>query len=134
MRSLSPRKVVSTTNRKNAASCAERRKMPPATSRSSAAWISAADGSLLVSYSTPIVGHRTTIIDLKLLNIAQQLQTRRLGTVKHIRLNFIALAASKDVVVQALAVIMGFNDCKSQTVPAYWTHHFRDNRARRLLS
>jgi hypothetical protein len=59
---------------------------------------------------------------------------RRLGTVKHIRLNFIAPTASKDVVVQALAVVMGFNDSKSQIVPAYWTHHFRGNRARRLLS
>ena len=70
-----------------------------------------------------IVAHSTT-----------RVSSRRLGTVKHIRLNFIALAASKDVVVQALAVVMGFNDSKSQTVPAYWTHHFRDNRARRLLS
>ncbi len=54
--------------------------------------------------------------------------------VEHIRLNFIARAASKDVVVQALAVVMGFDDRESQTVPAYWTQHFRGNRARRLLS
>jgi hypothetical protein len=56
------------------------------------------------------------------------------ATVEHIRLNFIAHAASKDVVVQALAVVMGFDDRESQTVPAYWTQHFRGNRARRLLS
>ena len=45
-----------------------------------------------------------------------------------------ARAASKDVVVQAPAVVMGFDDRESQTVPAYWTQHFRGNRARRLLS
>ena len=40
---------------------------------------------------------------------------RRLGTVEHIRLSFIALAASKDVVVEALAVVMRFNDSETQT-------------------
>jgi hypothetical protein len=37
------------------------------------------------------------------------------------------------VVVQALAVVVGFNDGKSQTASAYWTQHFRGS-ARRLLS
>ena len=59
---------------------------------------------------------------------------RRLGTVEHIRLNFIALAASEDVVVQALAVVMRFDDGKSQLAAACRTHHFRGNRAGRLLS
>jgi hypothetical protein len=39
-------------------------------------------------------------------------RTRRLGTVERIRLNFIALAASKDVVIQAFPAVMGFNDGK----------------------
>ena len=59
---------------------------------------------------------------------------RRLGTVEHIRLNFIALAASKDVVVQAPAVVMRFDDGKSQIGAACRTHHFRGNRDGRLLS
>ena len=59
---------------------------------------------------------------------------RRLGTVEYIRLNFIALAASEDVVVQALAVVMRFDDGKSQLAAACRTHHFRGNRAGRLLS
>jgi hypothetical protein len=59
---------------------------------------------------------------------------RRLGTVEHIRLSFIALAAGKAVVVEALAVVMRFNDGETQTATAYRTQHFRGNRARRLLS
>src|ERR1700694_110965 len=59
---------------------------------------------------------------------------RRLGTVEHIRLSFIALAAGKDVVVEAFAVVMRFNDGETQTATAYRTQHFRGNRARRLLS
>jgi hypothetical protein len=39
---------------------------------------------------------------------------KRLGTVEHIRLNLITLAASEDVVVQALAVVTGLNGSKSQ--------------------
>lgn len=58
----------------------------------------------------------------------------RLGTVEHICLSFIALVAGKDVVVEALAVVMRFNDGETQTASAYWTQHFRGNRARRLLS
>ena len=61
-------------------------------------------------------------------------RARRLGTVEHICLNFITLAAGKDVIVQALAVVMGFDDGKSQTASAYWTQHFCGNGARRLLS
>jgi hypothetical protein len=72
---------------------------------------------------------------LRSLRTLQRMQgARRLGTVEHICLNFITLAAGKDVFVQALAVVMGFNDGKSQTASAYWTQHFRGNRARRLLS
>jgi hypothetical protein len=59
---------------------------------------------------------------------------RRLGTVKHIRLHFITIAASKDVVIQAFSAVMGLNNGKSQTAPTHWTQHFRGNRARRLLS
>ena len=58
---------------------------------------------------------------------------RRLGTVEHIRLNFIALTASEDVVLQAL-VVMRFDDGKPQIAAACRTHHFRGNRAGRLLS
>jgi hypothetical protein len=39
---------------------------------------------------------------------------KRLGAVEHIRLNFITLAASEGVVVQALAVVTGLNGNKSQ--------------------
>ncbi len=60
-------------------------------------------------------------------------RAKPLGALEHIGLHFIARAASKDVVVQALAVVLGLNDGKSQTAPAYWTQHFRGNRARRLL-
>ena len=58
----------------------------------------------------------------------------RLGTVEHICLSFIALVAGKAVVVEALAVVMRFNDGETQTASASWTQHFRGNRARRLLS
>jgi hypothetical protein len=40
-----------------------------------------------------------------------------------------ARAAGKDVVVQALAVVMRFDDGKSQTATACRTQHFRGNRA-----
>ena len=59
---------------------------------------------------------------------------RRLGTVEHICLSFIALVTGKDVVVEALVVVMRFSDSETQTASAYWTQHFRGNRARRLLS
>src|ERR1700726_1089962 len=55
------------------------------------------------------------------------------GTVEHMRLHFIARAAGKDVVVEALAAPMGLNDSKSQTASACWAQHFRGNRAGRLL-
>ena len=59
---------------------------------------------------------------------------RRLSAVEHICLSFIALVTGKDVVVEALAVVMRFNDGEPQTATAYQTQHFRSNRARRLLS
>ena len=49
----------------------------------------------------------------------------RLGTVEHICLSFIALVAGKAVVVEALAVVMRFNDGETQTASAYRTQHFR---------
>jgi hypothetical protein len=48
------------------------------------------------------------------MRLATATIAKRLGTVEHIRLNFITLAASEDVVVQALVVVTGLNDNKSQ--------------------